>query len=91
VVTGGIQISMENRVVRTAGESELLGSLAVLGGETTDEKLQILEPTHALLLSSEDFESAVADHPEFALAIIRGLAAALRGVEAAPPKTAEDD
>lgn len=91
VVSGAIELAMEESRVRTAGEGEAVGSLAVLGGETADERLRALEPTHALVLSSADFEGAVADHPEFALALIRCLAAIVRGLEGALAKTARDD
>jgi CRP-like cAMP-binding protein len=91
VVGGAIEVSMEERPIRTAGAGEAIGSLAILGGEAPDEQLRVLEPTHALVLSSEDFESAVADHPEFALALIRSLLAFVRGMEGAPGKTAKEE
>lgn len=91
VVSGAIEISMEERPIRTAHAGEPVGSLAILGEEATDERLRVLEPTQALVLSSEDFESAVADHPEFALALIRSLLAFVRGIESAPPKAARED
>ena len=81
VVSGAIEISVEGSAVRTAREGEAVGSLAVLGEETTDETLKVLEPTHALVLSSADFERAIADHPEFALAVIRGLQTFVRDVK----------
>ena len=81
VVSGAIELSVGGRTVRTASEGEVVGSLAVLGGETMDETLRVLKPTHVLVLSSEAFESAVADHPEFALAMIRSLVAFVRRME----------
>ncbi len=81
VLSGAIELSVGGSAVRTAGEGEVVGSLAVLGGETMDETLTVLEPTHALVLSSGAFESAVADHPEFALAIIRSLVAFVRDMK----------
>jgi CRP-like cAMP-binding protein len=91
VVSGAIEVSMEEKPIRTAGAGEAIGSLAILGAETTDEKLRVVEPTHALVLSAGDFESAVADHPEFTLALLRSLMAFMRGIEAAPGKTAKEE
>lgn len=91
VVSGAIEISEEGRVIRRAGQSEAVGSLAVLGGETSAEELKVLEATHALVLSGRDFESAVADHPEFALAVIRSLVVALRSAGGGPPDPAKGD
>ena len=91
VVKGAIEISVGGRAVRTAGEGEAIGSLAVLGGEASTEELRVLEPTHAVVLSGEDFEGAVADHPEFALAVIRSLLTFVRGMDGGPAETVKED
>lgn len=80
VIEGSIEISQDGEVVRRAGTGEVAGSLAALGVETPVETLEVLEPTRALLLSGADFETAVADHPDFAMAVIRTLVALVRSL-----------
>ena len=91
VVSGGIELVSEGRSIRRVGKGEVVGSWAVVGEESLDETLRILEPTHALLLSGEAFESAVSDHPEFAMAVIRSVLAQVRGLEATSATTEKED
>ncbi len=91
VVSGAIELVSKGRSIRRAGKGEAVGSLAALEEVVPDETLKILEPTHALLLSGEEFERTVGDHPEFAMAVIRRLLALVRGLEGTSARTDEED
>jgi CRP-like cAMP-binding protein len=81
VLSGAIEISMDGAPVRTAREGQAAGSLTAFGSEAEQEELRTVEPTHALVLSAADLETVLAEHPDFALAVIRSLVATVRGLE----------
>jgi CRP-like cAMP-binding protein len=91
VVSGGIELISQGRSIRRAGKGEAIGSWSVMEEPAGEETLRILEPTQALLLSGEEFERAVSDHPEFAMAVIRTLLALVRGLEGTRVTTDEED
>ena len=78
ILRGSVQQSVDDEPFRRAGPNDAFGGTAVFGDPMPGEKLVVLEPTHALVLSREDFEQAVADQPEFALAVIRAMAEQIR-------------
>ena len=78
ILRGRVQLSVDGEPFRRAGFGEAFGGMAVLGDPMPGEELVVLEPTHALVLTREDFEQAVADQPEFALAVIRAMAEQIR-------------
>lgn len=78
VLEGKIEILVDGQVVRRAGEGQVAGSLAALDSESPTETLRVSESAHTLMLSGADFERAVADHPEFAMALIRSLIRLMR-------------
>ncbi len=79
LVKGSVEILVDGRPFRRPGPGDGFGGTALLGRVVADEELRVLEPAHALVLSREEFERAVADHPDFALACIRALFEAVRG------------
>ncbi len=78
ILGGSVELSFDGRPFRRAGAGEAFGGMAVLGDPMPGEELEVVEPTHALVLSREDFEKAVADHPELALAVVRAMAELVR-------------
>lgn len=78
ILRGSIDQSVDGKPFRRAGPGDGLGGMAALGDPIPGEELVVREPTHALVLSREDFEQAVADQPEFALAVIRAMAEQIR-------------
>ena len=78
ILRGSVQQSIDGEPFRRAGSGDAFGGMAVLGDPMPGEELVALESTHALVLSREDFEQAVADQPEFALAVIRAMAEQIR-------------
>ncbi len=78
ILRGRVQQSVDGKPFRRAGPGDAFGGMAVLGDPMPGEEHEVLEPTHALVLSRGDFEEAVADQPEFALAVIRALIEQIR-------------
>ena len=91
ILRGSVQQSVDGEPFRRAGAGDAFGGMAVLGDPIPGEELVVLEPTHALVLSREDFEQAVADQPEFALAVIRAMAEQIRQSGRAPAAMAEEE
>ncbi|MEE8523291.1 MAG: Crp/Fnr family transcriptional regulator [Thermoanaerobaculia bacterium] len=90
ILRGRVELSVDGVPFRRAGVGEAFGGMAVLGDPMPGDEQQVLEPTHALVLSREGFKRAVADHPEFALAVIRGMAELIRESQRAAAKTSEE-
>ncbi len=84
VLRGSVRQSVDGEPFRVTGPGEVFGGAAVLGDPIPGEELVVIEPTHALVLSRKDFEQAVADQPEFALAVIRAMAELIR--RSRPPR-----
>ncbi len=79
LIAGSVELSVEGSPFRRAGPGEAFGGGALLGVDVEGEELSVLEAVHSLVLSREEFERTVADHPDFALACIRALFEAVRG------------
>ena len=91
ILRGSVEQSVDGEPFRVAGPGVGFGGMAVLGDPIPGEELVVLEPTHALVLSREDFEQAVADQPEFALAVIRAMAEQIRRSGQPQAAIAEDE
>ena len=65
---------------RPSGPGEFFGELSVLDGMPRTAQVIAAEPTMCLALATWDFEAVVRERPEVALAVMRGLAARLRGL-----------
>ena len=78
VLRGSVELSVDGERFRRVGAGDAFSGMAALGDPIPGEEVVVLEPTHALVLSREDFEQAVADQPEFALAVIRAMAEVIR-------------
>lgn len=78
VLDGAIEVEVEGQVVRRAGIGQVAGSLGAIAAEGLGETLRVVEPARSLMLSGEDLERAVHDHPDFAMAMIRALARVVR-------------
>ena len=66
--------------IATLGPGEFFGELSVLDGQPRTAQVVAAEPTVCLALSTWEFEAVVRERPDVALAIMRGLAARLRGL-----------
>ena len=78
ILRGCVEQLVDGKPFRRAAAGEAFGGMAIFGDPMPGEELVVLEPTHALVLTREDFEQAVADQPEFALAVIRAMAEQIR-------------
>ena len=77
ILEGAIEFHSHDVALGRAGQGEGVGLSGLLGIDAERLTFRVVEPTHALLLSPEDFEQAVADYPALALALIRSLGTAL--------------
>lgn len=80
VGTGSVHVVRDGRPLATLGPGEFFGELSVLDGQPRTAQVIAAEPTVCLALASWDFEAVVRDEPSVALAVMRGLAARLRGL-----------
>lgn len=78
VLGGELEIHRDGRMVRRAREGQVAGSLGALFEDEPHETLRATRPTRSLALAAEDLERAVRDHPDFAMALIRGLVRIVR-------------
>jgi CRP-like cAMP-binding protein len=77
VIEGEIEETLHGQVLIRATKGMSVGFNGVLSLDEMLTHFRVVEPTHTLVLSSEDFKQAVADYPDFALGVIRGLGTAL--------------
>jgi len=80
VVEGSVKVVKGSDDVATLGPGDFFGELSVLDGHPRVAQVIADEPTVCLALASWDFEAVVKEQPTVALAILRGLAARLRGL-----------
>jgi CRP-like cAMP-binding protein len=78
VASGSVRVVRGGETIATIGPGDFFGELSVLDGQPRVAQVVANEPTVCLALASWDFESVVREHPEVALAIMRGLAGRLR-------------
>jgi CRP-like cAMP-binding protein len=75
VTRGAIEQWRGQVLIRRARAEMAVGLYGLMGvREVGTHVMRVTEPTHAIVLSQHDFFTALADHPEFAVAMIRGLA-----------------
>jgi CRP-like cAMP-binding protein len=80
VVDGRVRVIRDAQVIATLGAGEFFGELSVLDGQPRNAQVVAEEPTRCLALPTWEFERVLLEHPQLALAILRGLARRLRAV-----------
>lgn len=65
-------------VLATHGEGEYFGELALLDDAPRSASVATLEPCHVLVLSRAAFEECLAQNPDLALQLLKGLARRVR-------------
>jgi len=80
VARGGVRVVRDGETIARLGPGDFFGELSVLDGRPRVAGVIADEPTVCLALASWDFEAVVKEQPAVALAILRGLAARLRGL-----------
>ena len=80
IASGSVRVVRDGDTIATLGPGEFFGELSVLDGQPRTAQVVAAEPTVCLALSTWEFEAVVHDRPDVALAIMRGLAARLRGL-----------
>lgn len=80
VATGSVRVVRDGKTIAHIGPGDFFGELSVLDGRPRVAQVIADEPTTCLALATWDFETVVTEHPEVALAILRGLAGRLRGL-----------
>jgi CRP/FNR family cyclic AMP-dependent transcriptional regulator len=80
VASGQVRVIRDGETIATLGPGEFFGELSVLDGQPRTAQVVAAEPTVVLGLASWDFEAVIRERPEVALAVMRGLAARLRGL-----------
>jgi CRP/FNR family transcriptional regulator, cyclic AMP receptor protein len=80
IVSGSVRVVRDSRTLATLGPGEFVGELSVLDGLPRTAQIVAAEPTVCLGLATWEFEAAVRERPEVALAVLRGLAGRLRGL-----------
>jgi CRP-like cAMP-binding protein len=80
VASGSVRVVRDGETIATLGPGEFFGELSVLDGQPRTAQVLAAEPTVVLGLASWDFEAVIRERPEVALAVMRGLAARLRGL-----------
>jgi CRP-like cAMP-binding protein len=78
VVEGRVRVIRNGRKLAELGPGDFFGELSVLDGLPRNAQVVTTSPVRCLAVASWDFEAALRENPELALAIIRGLAARLR-------------
>lgn len=80
VVDGRVRVVRDGQVIATLGPGEFFGELSVLDGQPRNAQVSAEVPTRCLALPTWEFERVLLEHPQLALAILRGLARRLRAV-----------
>ena len=80
VASGSVHVVRDGRTIATLGVGEFFGELSVLDGLPRTAQVLAAEPTVCLGLATWEFEAVVREQPSVAMAVMRGLAARLRGL-----------
>jgi CRP-like cAMP-binding protein len=80
VIEGRVRVVRDGETLATLGPGDFFGELSVLDRLPRTAQVTAEVPTRCLALASWDFEQVLLEHPELALAILRGLAGRLRSV-----------
>lgn len=78
IVDGAVRVVRDGAELARLGSGDFFGEMSVIDGLPRVAQVITSEPTRCLALASWEFERLVLDHPEIALAILRGLSARLR-------------
>jgi CRP/FNR family transcriptional regulator, cyclic AMP receptor protein len=65
-------------VLALPAAGELLGELSAIDGQARSANVTALEPVEAVIVTAEAFRAFIADHPRFALELLRLLSRRLR-------------
>jgi CRP-like cAMP-binding protein len=77
VTRGSIQLHGVGHDI-VAGPEHAFGTWALIDDQPTQVEARTLEPSRLLRVTREDFHDLLADHPELAIGILRGLARRVR-------------
>lgn len=80
IASGGARVIRDGRTVTTLGPGDFFGELSVLDGQPRNAQVVADGPTTCHALASWDFEAVIVEHPQVALAVLRGLAGRLRAL-----------
>lgn len=80
IAAGSVRVTQDGKVVARLGAGDFFGELSVLDQLPRNAQVSADGPTRCLALASWDFERVLLEHPELALAILRGVARRLRSV-----------
>lgn len=78
ILRGRVAVQNGGRVVREAGEHQVVGALAALGLGVALRTVTALEPVQALKLSVQDFQDLLASDFELVKAVFRVIAQQIR-------------
>ena len=78
IVDGRVRVHAEERLLNYLGESDVFGEMALLDPEPRLASVTTVEPTRLLRLEQASFYQLIAERPEVATGIIRGLTRLLR-------------
>ena len=88
VVSGRIELSIDEKTVRVVGPGEALGEMALLTAGTRSASARALRDAELLHISRDSFDALIERVPGFARALLRLLA--LKAAEAVPLQRARD-
>lgn len=80
VASGLVRVHDGDRILARLGRSQVFGELSLLDAEPRAASVTAIEPTRLLRLGQADFYTVLAERPQVAHAINRGLCRMLRGV-----------
>jgi CRP/FNR family transcriptional regulator, cyclic AMP receptor protein len=75
---GEVRVVRDGQELARLGPGEFFGEMSVIDGLPRVAQVVTSAPTRLLALASWDFERLLLEHPNIALAILRGLSARLR-------------
>ncbi len=78
IVDGAVRVVRDGVELARLRSGDFFGEMSVIDGLPRVAQVIASEPTRCLALASWEFERLVLDHPQIALAILRGLSARLR-------------
>ncbi len=82
VADGSVRVQSGGHVVGVLGRGKVIGELALLAAGPRSATVTAVENTLLLELSRDDFEVALADHPELSQGVIRYLVRLVRDTTA---------
>ncbi len=80
IVDGDVRVVQDGKTVARLSSGDFFGELSVLDQLPRNAQVTADGPVRCLALASWEFERVLLEHPELALAILRGLARRLRSV-----------